>query len=89
MQIADPVAVRVLEHAWELAWVSPYNGEKKSLQVWKGVKISPLALKARQYQKNTWEFPQARQRPILGCHTGLANPQIDLRAAPRIDREEP
>jgi GT2 family glycosyltransferase/glycosyltransferase involved in cell wall biosynthesis len=73
----DPVYVRVYPHSWELIWQSPDSEERKALDIWSGVDISPLALKARDYRPKPDLFPLSQGRPVMGCHIGFREFSLD------------
>jgi GT2 family glycosyltransferase/glycosyltransferase involved in cell wall biosynthesis len=77
----DPFYVRVYPHSWQLVWQSYESGIFKTLEVWSGVDISPLALKARQYRPMLDLFPLSQGRPIFGCHVGLWEYPLDIKKA--------
>jgi GT2 family glycosyltransferase/glycosyltransferase involved in cell wall biosynthesis len=72
------VYARLLPDSWQLTWNSPYDEEQRTLEVWKGVNIHPLALKARLYQPGRDDYADAGERHIAGLHTGLASLPIDI-----------
>jgi glycosyltransferase involved in cell wall biosynthesis len=63
---------------WRLEWQSLWNGGHKSIEIWRGTSLSPLALKARQHRPDPGEFPGKRDRMVIGCHLSLAGYPIDL-----------
>jgi GT2 family glycosyltransferase/glycosyltransferase involved in cell wall biosynthesis len=76
--LSDPVYVRVYPDFWQLAWMASTSDEWKTLDIWSGIDISPLALKAREYQPKLDLFPQAKGRSVFGCHIGLREYPLDL-----------
>ena len=66
--LAEPVFVRVYPYSWQLVWRAQDPDEWGTLDVWSGVDISPLALKAREYRPKPDLFPNAQGRPVFGCH---------------------
>jgi glycosyltransferase involved in cell wall biosynthesis len=96
-----PVCVRSQDNQWQLVWeptteaptaaqiAARKANQEKTITVWKGLDINPLALKARDYQPNKWEFPQAGQRPILGFHLGMAETPIDVSTTRHIIENNP
>ena len=77
------------EHVWKLCWHSPWDGQPHSLKIAQGFQFSPLSLKARDHFRNNWEFPQAGDRLIVGCHLGLGRANLDIEAALTIMRKNP
>ena len=72
-----PIYVRCLPDSWQLVWQSSWTGQLQTLECWKGLALTPLLLKARTHRKNTWEFSQAGDRPVIGCHLGLDRLPVD------------
>jgi GT2 family glycosyltransferase/glycosyltransferase involved in cell wall biosynthesis len=81
---ADPIYVQVSETDYRLVWRSPWDQEQHELRLWPGVQVPPLAYKARDFQKNLWEFPNAGERPVFGYHLSLAHTSIDVQATRRM-----
>lgn len=81
--------VRNLPHHWRLEWVSTHDGETHSLDVWKGIDIHPLALKARQYQPQSSHFPTAQGRLIVGLHTALKLLPLDMQGTRQFIESNP
>lgn len=73
-----PVSVHVNSDSWELIWQSSQSIKAETLGIWRGAEIHPLALKAREYKKNTWVIPQAGDRAVIGCHIGLGSLPVDV-----------
>ena len=74
----DPIYVRVYTKSWQLVWRSGANKNWNTLDVWGGIDISPLALKAREYQIRSNHYARAGERPVFGCHTSLKQAYFDL-----------
>jgi GT2 family glycosyltransferase/glycosyltransferase involved in cell wall biosynthesis len=86
---SDPVYVRNLPEDWQLTWCSTRSNQWETLHLWKGISIHPLALKAREHQRNPWEFPQVGNRIVIGCHCGLANLPVDAAATRQVISKNP
>lgn len=86
---SDPIYVRNLPEVWQLAWHSVRANQWRTLHLWKGISIAPLALKAREYQKNPWEFPQAGNRIVIGCHCRLDRLSVDVAATRQLISNNP
>ncbi|MGE5223801.1 MAG: glycosyltransferase [Omnitrophica WOR_2 bacterium] len=86
---SDPVFIKDMPGAWRLVWRSSVTGEEKTLDFWKGVEISPLALKARDYRKNIWEFTQAGERLVIGCLLDLVSLPVDFEATRQMIEKNP
>lgn len=85
----DALYVQAGAESWRLAWRSPLDGARKTLDFWRGVSLPALALKARDHQRNLWEFAQAGERPVLGFHFGLAETPLDVALARRTMAANP
>jgi GT2 family glycosyltransferase/glycosyltransferase involved in cell wall biosynthesis len=86
---SDSIYVRNLPEDWQLTWRSTRSNQWKTLHLWKGISIHPLALKAREHQKNPWEFPQVGNRIVIGCHCRLANLPVDVAATRQVISKNP
>jgi GT2 family glycosyltransferase/glycosyltransferase involved in cell wall biosynthesis len=75
---SDPIFLLSQDNFWQLNWRSSQDDTLKSLDFWKGIEIPPLARKARELRRNPWEFPQAGDRPVIGCHLDLAAIPVDI-----------
>jgi GT2 family glycosyltransferase/glycosyltransferase involved in cell wall biosynthesis len=85
----EPIYVHMTDEEYQLVWRSPWDQAPRELHLWPGLWVNPLAYKARDYHKNPWEFPQAGQRPIFGCHLSLAHSPFDVQATRRMIESNP
>ncbi len=83
----EKLYARRLAESWQLCWQE--GAGERSLELWAGVEIHPQAWKARQHRKNTWEFPQAGERPVLGLHWNLSGLPLDLARAREVIEKNP
>ncbi len=88
-ELEDSLYVQALPDRWNLVWKSARDEKCKTLSLWKGIDIGPLALKAREYRCNKWEFPQAGERPVIGFHEALADFPVDVNAARQVIQNNP
>lgn len=86
---SDPIYVRNLPENWQLVWRSARSNQWKTLHLWKGISIHPLALKAREHQRDPWEFPRVGNRIVTGCHCRLANLPVDVVATRQVISKNP
>lgn len=63
----SPIWVQPHGAFWRLSWTSPGAEEVRSIDVFRGTEISPLAMKARDHAA-IGLFPGAGTRPVIGCH---------------------
>jgi GT2 family glycosyltransferase/glycosyltransferase involved in cell wall biosynthesis/SAM-dependent methyltransferase len=89
VDVQDPIYVQALPDTWKLVWESPHSEGRRTLSIWKGIEISPLAYKTREYRCNKWEFPQAGNRPVIGFHESLADFPVDVSAIRRFIQNNP
>jgi GT2 family glycosyltransferase len=75
--LTDPVYVRVYPDSYQLVWQKTGSENWKTLDVWSGMDLSPLALKAREYRPMSDLFPEAKGRPVFGCHIGPGDFVLD------------
>lgn len=87
--VSDPIYVRNNLYDWQLTWHSPRSEEWQNLNLWKGYSLHPLVLKSREHRKNLWEFPQAGNRKIIGCHCGMAELSVDIETTRQIMLSNP
>jgi hypothetical protein len=89
----------VFPHSWRLVWESfldisslgqpSPDRDRPSLELWKGVDIHPLALKARDHQPDRWEIPGSGQLPILGFHFPLEGAPLDILTTRQVISNNP
>jgi glycosyltransferase involved in cell wall biosynthesis len=84
-----PVRVRPSDTFWRLEWQSSYTGKWSMLETWRGISLSPLALKARQHRPNKQDLPGIGTRCVVGCHVGLKNYPIDVTLTRQMIAEAP
>jgi GT2 family glycosyltransferase/glycosyltransferase involved in cell wall biosynthesis len=77
-ELDDSIYIRCASNHWEISWKSTFDNSQRSLAVWKGVSIHPLALKARDLQRDSNEFPQASNRMLIGYHASDPHILLDL-----------
>jgi glycosyltransferase involved in cell wall biosynthesis len=84
-----PLRVRPSGSQWKLEWKSNYTGMWSMMETWRGISLSPLALKARQHRPNKQELPGIGTRCVVGCHVGLKNYPIDVTLTRQMMAEAP
>jgi len=85
----DDIFVQSCDHDWVLHWVKSPPDSRDCLQVWKGCDITPLARKARYHVPDCWEFPQAGERIVVGCHLPLGAISLDLDSLAQVISQNP